>query len=70
VVPGTLVVFLLLLYVLREWSVTASSYQFVLAPIVSISLAAILLGEPVGPQVLLGVVLVLAGVYVGALSGR
>jgi drug/metabolite transporter (DMT)-like permease len=70
VVPGTLVVFLLLLFVLREWSVTASSYQFVLAPIVSISLAAILLGEPVGPQVLLGVVLVLAGVYVGALSGR
>ena len=70
VVPGTLLVFLLLLYVLREWSATASSYQFVLAPIVSISLAGLLLGEPVGPQVLAGVALVLIGVYIGALSGR
>lgn len=68
VVPGTIVVFLLLLYVLREWSATASSYQFVLAPIVSISLAGALLGEPVGPQVLIGVALVLFGVYVGAIA--
>lgn len=68
VVPGTIVVFLLLLYVLRHWSATASSYQFVLAPIVSISLAAVLLGERVGPPVIVGAALVLLGVYVGALS--
>ena len=60
--------FLLLLYVLRHWSATASSYQFVLAPIVSISLAAVLLGERVGPPVIVGAALVLLGVYVGALS--
>ena len=70
VIPGTIIVFLLLLYVLRAWSATASSYQFVLAPIVSITLAAALLGEPVGPQVLVGVALVLLGVYVGAIAGR
>jgi drug/metabolite transporter (DMT)-like permease len=52
--------------VLREWSATASSYQFVLAPIVSITLAATLLGEAVGPTVLAGVAFVLVGVYVGA----
>jgi drug/metabolite transporter (DMT)-like permease len=64
--PGTIVVFLLLLYVLREWSATASSYQFVLAPIVSVILAATLLGEAVGPTVLVGVAFVLVGVYIGA----
>jgi drug/metabolite transporter (DMT)-like permease len=64
--PGTIVTFLLLLYVIHEWSATASSYQFVLAPIVSVTLAAMLLGEPVGPTVLLGVGFVLVGVYVGA----
>jgi drug/metabolite transporter (DMT)-like permease len=68
VVPGTVVVFLLLLHVLRAWSATASSYQFVLAPIVSISLAGLLLGEPIGPQVLIGTALVLAGVYLGAIA--
>jgi drug/metabolite transporter (DMT)-like permease len=66
--PGTIVVFLLLLYVLREWSATASSYQFVLAPIVSIALAGLLLGEPIGPQVLVGAGLVLLGVYIGAIA--
>jgi len=64
--PGTIVVFLLFLYVVRGWSATASSYQFVLAPIVAITLAAILLGEPVGPTVIVGAALVLVGVYVGA----
>src|SRR5919197_528080 len=68
--PGTIVVFLLLLYVLREWSATASSYQFVLAPIVSITLAATLLGEPVSPPVILGAGCVLLGVYIGAVQGR
>jgi drug/metabolite transporter (DMT)-like permease len=54
--------------VLREWSATASSYQFVLAPIVSIALAGVLLGEPIGPQVLVGAGLVLLGVYIGAIA--
>ena len=66
--PGTVVVFLLLLYLLRRWTATAVSYQFVLAPIVSISLAALLLGEPIGPSVIVGAVLVILGVYVGAIA--
>jgi drug/metabolite transporter (DMT)-like permease len=63
--PGTIVVFLLFLFILRKWSATAVSYQFVLAPIIAITLAAILLDEPVGPTVLVGAALVLSGVYVG-----
>jgi drug/metabolite transporter (DMT)-like permease len=69
VVPGTILVFLLLLWLLARWTATAVSYQFVLAPIVSITLAATLLGEPVGPSVLVGAALVIAGVYLGAIRG-
>ena len=65
--PGTIVVFGLLLWLLRQWSATAVSFQFILAPIVSITLAGVLLGEPLGPQLLAGVALVLLGVYVGAI---
>jgi drug/metabolite transporter (DMT)-like permease len=61
--PGTVVVFLLLLLLLRRWTATAVSYQFVLAPIVSITLAAVVLGEPVGLGLLAGAALVIAGVY-------
>ena len=66
--PGTVVIFLLFLFLLRRWTVTAVSYQFVLAPIVSIALATLLLGEPVGPSLAAGVALVLAGVYIGAIA--
>lgn len=66
--PGTVVVFLLLLYLLRRWTATAVSYQFVLAPIVSISLAALLLGESIGASVIVGAILVILGVYVGAIA--
>jgi drug/metabolite transporter (DMT)-like permease len=69
VVPGTIGVFLLLLWLLRNWTATAVSYQFVLAPIVSITLAATLLGEAVGPSALIGAVLVIGGVYFGAMHG-
>ena len=68
--PGTVVVFVLLLYLLHRWSATAVSYQFVLAPIVSITLAATLLGESVGAGVVLGAILVVVGVYVGAIARR
>jgi drug/metabolite transporter (DMT)-like permease len=66
--PGTIVVFLLFLLLLRRWSATAVSYQFVLAPIVSITFATLLLGEPVPPGALGGVALVIAGVYIGAIA--
>ena len=66
--PGTVVVFLLLRYLLRRWTATAVSYQFVLAPIVSVSLAALLLGESMGPTVIAGAILVILGVYVGAIA--
>jgi len=68
VVPGSVGVFGLLLFVLGRWTATAVSYQTVLSPIVSIALAAWLLDEPVTQGLFLGGALVLTGVYVGALA--
>jgi len=61
--------FMLIVYVIRRWTATGASYQFVLFPIVSVIGGALLLGEDVTSLLLLGAPLVLAGVYVGALSG-
>jgi drug/metabolite transporter (DMT)-like permease len=68
VVGGTFVVFLLFLHLLRRWPASRVSYQFVLAPVVSLTAGAVLLGEGVGPGVVAGVALVMVGVWVGALS--
>ena len=60
--------FMLIVYVIRRWTATGASYQFVLFPIVSVIGGALLLGEEVTSSLLLGAPLVLFGVYVGALS--
>ncbi|MGH2681304.1 MAG: DMT family transporter [Actinomycetota bacterium] len=61
--------FMLVVYVIRRWTATRASYQFVLFPIVSVIGGALLLGEPITASLLFGAPLVLVGVYVGALSG-
>ncbi len=61
--------FMLIVYVIRRWTATGASYQFVLFPIVSVIGGALLLNEEVTFSLLLGAPLVLAGVYIGALSG-
>jgi drug/metabolite transporter (DMT)-like permease len=69
VIPGTVVIFLLFLYLVRRLPATVVSYQFVLAPIVSITLGWVILGEPIGPGTVVGAAIVASGVYLGALSG-
>jgi drug/metabolite transporter (DMT)-like permease len=61
--------FMLVVYVIRRWTASAASYQFVLFPIVSVIGGALLLEEAVTSSLLLGAPIVLAGVYLGALSG-
>jgi drug/metabolite transporter (DMT)-like permease len=61
--------FMLIVYVIRRWSATGASYQFVLFPIVAVIGGALLLDEPITSSLLLGAPVVLVGVYVGALSG-
>jgi drug/metabolite transporter (DMT)-like permease len=67
VVPGTVLTFGILLYLLHRWPASRVAYQFVLAPIVAIGLAALLLGEPIEPAVVAGTALVIVGVWLGAL---
>src|SRR5215212_10484833 len=67
VVFGSVVVFVLYLVVLRYWAASRAAYAFVLIPFVTVLLSAWLDNEPLGAGLLLGGLLVLAGVYVGAL---
>lgn len=64
---GTMGTFMLAMYVLRCWSASSASYQFVLAPVVALALGGALLGETVGTDFFVGGGLVVAGVYLGAI---
>jgi drug/metabolite transporter (DMT)-like permease len=65
---GSIGTFVLALYVLSRWTATASSYQLVLLPIVTVLFASLLAHETVTIAFVIGGVLVLAGVYVGAIA--
>jgi drug/metabolite transporter (DMT)-like permease len=66
-VIGSVVVFLLLLVVLQYWTASRASYAFVLIPMVTVLLSAWLDDEPVSSGLILGGLLILTGVYIGAL---
>jgi drug/metabolite transporter (DMT)-like permease len=67
VVVGSGVVFVLYVFVLGHWPASRASYGFLLIPVVTVALSAWLDDEPVGAGPVRGGLLVLAGVYVGAL---
>jgi drug/metabolite transporter (DMT)-like permease len=67
VIAGSVGVFWLYIFVLRDWSASATSYQLVLIPLVTISLSTVLQEEKVTWVFALGSALVLVGVYFGAL---
>jgi drug/metabolite transporter (DMT)-like permease len=67
VVVGSVVVFVLFAYVVRHWTASRAAYVFVLIPFVTVLLSARLDAEPVTVGLVTGGLLVLAGVYVGAL---
>ena len=68
VVPvGSVVVFVLGVVVLRYWTASRAAYQFVLMPVTTVLLSAWLDDERITLWLVAGGVLVLAGVYIGAL---
>ena len=67
VLIGSIVVFLLYLLVVRMWSASRASYAFVITPVVTLLLSVWLDDEPIGLGFVFGGVLVLIGVYIGAL---
>jgi drug/metabolite transporter (DMT)-like permease len=64
---GSVLVFVLYVLLLRFWSASRASFSFVVIPVVTIALSAWLDDEPITLELVLGGLLVLTGVYVGAL---
>jgi drug/metabolite transporter (DMT)-like permease len=67
---GSCATFILALSILKRWTASATSFSFVLFPIVTILASSWLTGEVISPSILVGGLLVMAGVYTGALAPR
>lgn len=65
---GSVGLFVLALLVIRRWTASATSYMFVLFPVVTMLLDVVLTQTPITTSALVGAMLVMAGVWFGALS--
>ena len=68
VLLGSVGLFVLILLVSRQWTASASSYMTVLFPVVAIGLGSLIADEPITAATSAGAVLVVIGVWIGALS--
>lgn len=68
VLVGTVVMFALYLFALARWTASGMSYVTLLFPFTTVILAVVLTGEEASPALLLGGLVVLVGVYVGAFA--
>jgi drug/metabolite transporter (DMT)-like permease len=66
---GSVGLFVLYLFILKRWTASRTAYAFVLFPVVASLMGLWLEGDPITPALALGGVIVLGGVYVGALHG-
>ncbi len=67
IIPVTILAFFLYAQVLNKWTASATSYAFVLIPLVTVVVAALIYDEQISTSFLIGGVLVLAGVMIGTL---
>jgi drug/metabolite transporter (DMT)-like permease len=65
-VAATVALFLLVLVVVQRWTASATSYVFVLMPVIAVALGALLADERIAVTTIVGGTIVCAGVYVGA----
>jgi drug/metabolite transporter (DMT)-like permease len=68
VVFGSVGTFVMVLYVLKRWTASATSYALVIMPIVTIISSALITDEPITPALMLGGVFVMGGVYLSVLA--
>lgn len=68
VLAGSVAVFWLYVFVLRRWTASAASFEFLLIPLATIPFSALLTHEVITPSMLLGGAIILVGVYFGALA--
>lgn len=69
VLGATVVGYQLGLFVVGRWTASATSYAFLLAPVVAVVVAAIVLAEPIRAATIVGGVLIVGGTWLGAFSG-
>lgn len=70
IIPGSLIMFYLYIWILSRWSASATSYVIMLFPIVATIAGSLLAHEKITPAFILGGMLVLIGVWIGALMKR
>jgi drug/metabolite transporter (DMT)-like permease len=70
VIPGSVVMFYLFIWILSRWAASATSYVIMLFPIVATVAGSLLRGERITLTFILGGALVLAGVWIGALMKK
>jgi drug/metabolite transporter (DMT)-like permease len=70
VVLGSVGLFQLFLFVIRQWTASASVYVVAAMPVVAVALGALILDQPVTVRVVVGGGIVMAAVYVGAISTK
>jgi len=68
VIAGSVLMFYSFLYVLNRWSASATSYSTLLIPVATIVVAAWLLDEQITLQFMVGSIIVVGGVWLGAIS--
>ena len=62
------VMFALFIFVIQRWSAGSAAYMAAVLPLTAVIAAAIMLREPITLSMVLGGLVVLAGVYIGALA--
>ena len=67
VIPGSVILFYLFVWILSRWSASATSYVIMLFPIVATTAGSLLAGEKITLTFILGGSFVLTGVWIGAL---
>jgi len=65
-VAATVGLFLLVLVVVQRWTASATSYAFVLMPVIAVALGALVADEAIAVTTIVGGAIVCAAVYVGA----
>jgi drug/metabolite transporter (DMT)-like permease len=69
VVVGSVLFFYLYLYILAQWTASATAYSFLLFPVATVPIAALFAGEVITTSFIIGGALGLFGVWLGAISG-
>lgn len=70
VLVGSVGLFGLFVFVIKRWTASATAYALTLMPVVAVTTGALFADEAITVEVVLGALLVLLGVYIGALSAR